>query len=164
MELNQRHPGVPQVGTGILVIRTRMGKSELLLGKRKGAHGSGEWSLPGGRLDYGETCADGAARELYEETNIKASKHDMIPVHPYTEDYFPDDNLHFITLYFYAHNWTLQGSINPPKEPHKCEEWKFFPIDELPKPLFINIEKNMNRFIRQLKMAGYLKTLRKRHG
>lgn len=34
----------------------------------------GEWALPGGYLDYGETWQEGTVRELFEETGMKVSQ------------------------------------------------------------------------------------------
>lgn len=41
-------------------------KGEILLVKEK----SGEWDLPGGGLDHGETPEDGIRRELFEELGV----------------------------------------------------------------------------------------------
>lgn len=44
---------------------------EILLIRRKNHPGKGLWAVPGGYLDAGETFAQGAARELEEETNLR---------------------------------------------------------------------------------------------
>ena len=46
---------------------------EVLLIKRGNPPRKGEWSIPGGKIEFGETEIKAALRELYEETGIKAS-------------------------------------------------------------------------------------------
>lgn len=57
---------VPTVG----VVCLRGG--EVLLIKRGNPPRQGQWSLPGGRLEWGETLQAGALRELAEETGVEA--------------------------------------------------------------------------------------------
>ena len=45
----------------------------VLLVKRGQKLGQGLWSLPGGKVEFGETVAEAAAREVFEETAIRAS-------------------------------------------------------------------------------------------
>ncbi len=47
----------PRVDFGVLI---QNDKKEVLLGLRKGSHGSGEWCFPGGHLEFGETIMEGA--------------------------------------------------------------------------------------------------------
>ena len=65
------HKQVVRVGVGVLVTR---GGSEVLVGQRRGSHGAGDWALPGGHLEVGETWEACAARELEEETGIRLSE------------------------------------------------------------------------------------------
>ena len=55
-----------------IVIAAHHGRPTILLTRRSGklrAH-SGQWALPGGRLDAGESAEDAALRELQEEINL----------------------------------------------------------------------------------------------
>ena len=46
---------------------------DVLLIKRGTAPRKGEWSIPGGRIEAGESERDAALRELFEETGIMAA-------------------------------------------------------------------------------------------
>lgn len=59
----------PVLGVSTLVVRGR----DILLVRRSRSPLEGLWSLPGGRLEYGEALAFAAARELKEETGIEAA-------------------------------------------------------------------------------------------
>ena len=124
----------PQVGVGVIIVRD----GKVLVGKRKGAHGAGEWAFPGGKLDAFETLADCARREANEETGLTVTSVKLADV--FTEDFFPDDGKHFITVYVLA-----EASGEPAvMEPDKCEAWRWFAWDELPEPPF-NTLKNLKR-------------------
>jgi len=63
-------PTRPVVAVG-LVARDRAGR--LLLVERGNPPHKGRWSLPGGRVEGGETIAAAATRELAEETGLEAA-------------------------------------------------------------------------------------------
>jgi 8-oxo-dGTP diphosphatase len=63
-------PPRPVVAVG-LVARDRQGR--LLLVERGNPPHKGRWSLPGGRVEGGETMAVAASRELWEETGLEAA-------------------------------------------------------------------------------------------
>jgi 8-oxo-dGTP diphosphatase len=119
----------PRVGVGVAVIKNGM----ILLGKRKGAHGAGAWSFPGGHLEFGENVEECAHRELTEETGLKALS---LRCGPWVNDVIEGDK-HYITLFVFVNEF--EGDLQL-LEPHKCEGWKWFECSALPSPLFPPIE------------------------
>jgi ADP-ribose pyrophosphatase YjhB (NUDIX family) len=63
---NREYPELPMVGVGGVVISG----NRVLLARRGAEPLRGEWSIPGGLLEVGETIEQGVARELLEETGL----------------------------------------------------------------------------------------------
>ncbi len=63
-------PDRPVIGVGVVVLRG----DEVLLIKRGTPPALGQWSLPGGKQELGETVREAAHRELMEETGIAAGE------------------------------------------------------------------------------------------
>src|SRR5512137_1831749 len=57
----------PLVGVGVLVMKD----GKLLLGRRRNAHGAGEYASPGGHLEHLESFEACARREVREETGLE---------------------------------------------------------------------------------------------
>jgi ADP-ribose pyrophosphatase YjhB (NUDIX family) len=66
LNMNREYPDVPLIGVGAVIVDAgrvalvRRGQPPLL----------GEWSIPGGVLEVGETLREGAMREAREETGL----------------------------------------------------------------------------------------------
>ena len=120
----------PKVGIGVIVVKN----GKVLLGKRKNAHGEGDWCFPGGHLEYGESWEDCARRETIEETGVKIKNIRFVTA---TNDIFHKENKHYITIYMLSDYDSGKVSI---MEPEKCEQWDWFTWDKLPKPLFIPMQ------------------------
>jgi 8-oxo-dGTP diphosphatase len=83
------------VGVGGVIIE----KELALLIKRGSAPLKGEWSIPGGMLELGETILQGVRRELVEETAIEAEVLDLIEVFErITTDDAGRPQYHFVIL------------------------------------------------------------------
>jgi 8-oxo-dGTP diphosphatase len=72
----REYPDRPVVGVGGVVIEN----GRALLIKRGSEPLLGEWSIPGGTLELGESLQEGVARELLEETGLEVRVLDMIEV------------------------------------------------------------------------------------
>ena len=57
----------PEVCVGAIAVAD----DQLLLVRRGGGPAAGEWSIPGGRVEAGETLAEAVVRELAEETGVE---------------------------------------------------------------------------------------------
>jgi 8-oxo-dGTP diphosphatase len=132
----------PRVGVSLIVTR---GDGRVLMGKRKGSHGAGKWSFPGGHLGHGERIHECAVRELREETGMVPFE--VAGTKEFTNDIFLEEELHYITIFVYA---KIRAGDKPMlMEPDKCEEWKWVLWNEMPprEELFLPI--------RNLRATGY---------
>ena len=119
----------PFIGVGVIVRKD----GDILLGKRKNAHGAGGWQFPGGHLEYGESIEACAIREVFEETGLSIKN---LRIGPYTNDIFETEGRHYVTLYVISDYDSGEISL---KEPDKCEAWDWFSWEVLPFPRFLPI-------------------------
>ena len=117
----------PSVGVGVLVRRG----DELLLVKRRGVHGDGTWSTPGGHLDFGETPEECAVREATEETGVTVNRPTFVAI---TNDVFDDDGLHYVTIWMEAE---YRDGSAAAVAAYELAEVRWFARDDLPEPLFL---------------------------
>jgi 8-oxo-dGTP diphosphatase len=76
MASSREYPERPLIGVGGVVID----KGRALLIRRASEPLRGEWSIPGGMLELGETLEQGVARELLEETGLQVRVLELIEV------------------------------------------------------------------------------------
>lgn len=117
----------PKIGVSAIVMRD----GKVLVGKRRGAHGPGTWSFPGGHLEFGEELEDAVRRETLEEAGIKIKNLRFAAV---TNDIHETERKHYITVFF-ACDYD-SGQVNV-MEPETCEEWRWAEWTKLPEPLFL---------------------------
>lgn len=92
---------LPQVCVGAIATRT----NELLMVRRATEPGRGRWSVPGGRVEPGETLAEAVVRELEEETSLEGVCGSLLG---WTE--LIDEHHHFVILDFEV---TVAGADEP---------------------------------------------------
>jgi 8-oxo-dGTP diphosphatase len=108
---------VPVPAAGVVCLRG----DEVLLIRRGTPPRLGEWSLPGGRVEWGEGCAAAALRELREETGVEAELIGLIDV---VDGLFPPDR-HYV-LIDYAARW-IAGE---PVAGDDAADARFWPVDQ----------------------------------
>lgn len=125
----------PRVGVGVLVVRDGM----ILLGKRCGLHMPGFYAAPGGHLEFDESFAECARREVLEETGLRASSVRFLTIGNYRFD-----SKHYVDVDMLA-----ECSVGEPEamEPEKCAEWKWYDRANLPSPLFIVTRRMIEAYV-----------------
>ena len=112
----------PVAGAGVVCLRD----GEVLLIRRGKPPREGEWSLPGGRIEWGERALDAALRELAEETGVTAEPLGLLDV---VDGLFeaPDGAVesHYL-LVDYAVRWRS----GEPAAGDDAAEARFWPADE----------------------------------
>lgn len=107
------------------VIRNPLG--HVLMLKRHGTgYCDGQWGLPSGHLEPGESPSECVSREVWEEVGLKMPIESFLPVHTLCRA-----TVNRVDFFF-----TLSGSVEDGHpnnmEPQKCSEMGWFPLGMLP--------------------------------
>ena len=97
----------------------------ILLGLRQGGFADGMYSLPAGHLDLGESVRDAVIREAREEIGVTIAPANVRFVQVMHNSY----GIGRMAFFFEVRTWT--GDIAN-REPAKCRELRWFPLDALP--------------------------------
>lgn len=121
---------VPRVGVAVVVVN----QGEILLGRRRKSPDADSWQLPGGWLEASESIFVAARREVQEKTGLQIQQ---LQQGPYTNNIFPDDQLHSVTLYVRAEY--AAGELTN-TETELDSNWAWYPVNQLPRPLFLPLQ------------------------
>lgn len=122
--MNREYPESSLVGVGAVIVQDR----RALLIRRGTAPLLGEWSLPGGVLECGESLRRAAVREAREETGLEVEVVEMLGVY---ERVIPGDSgrtrYHFVLIDFLCR--PVGGNL---KAGSDASEVRWFTREQLP--------------------------------
>jgi 8-oxo-dGTP diphosphatase len=130
------------IGFGVMILKD----GKLLLGRRHDdpekasslLNGAGTWTMPGGKLHFGETFEEGAKREVLEETGITLNKMNVICVN---QDII--ETAHFITIGLFSDAFSGEPKVI---EPDEITEWRWFDLNNLPSPIYFPSAKVLENY------------------
>lgn len=114
----------PAVGVGVMITRN----GEVLLGRRRGAHGAGAFGWPGGGLAFGESLENAVHREAHEEAGLTVREFKLVCVSNVVEY-----GRHYVDFEFMV---TAFDGTPEVREPEFIESWNWYPQGSPPEPLF----------------------------
>jgi ADP-ribose pyrophosphatase YjhB (NUDIX family) len=98
--MRREYPEAPIVGVGAVIIH----ENQVLLIKRGQEPLKGEWSLPGGALELGETLEQGIRREVFEETGLEIEALQIVEVFDrIVRDEIGNVQFHYVLVDFLCH-------------------------------------------------------------
>lgn len=126
------------IGSSYLIL---MKDDKVLLLKRSGTgFMDGYYGLPSGHLDGNETSREGGAREVKEEIGIDINPIDLEVVHVMHRKAEKDERIDFF-MTIEKYNGEITNC-----EPNKCEELKWYPIDNLPENIIPYIKYALENY------------------
>ncbi len=98
-----------------------------LLLRQNTGYMDGSYGLISGGVEEGESATAGIIREAYEEGGLILTSSELSVAHIMHRK--TEENTQWMDVFFACRSW---GGKLENREPHKCEELAFFPIDKLP--------------------------------
>jgi 8-oxo-dGTP diphosphatase len=111
----------------------------LLLRRFKTGWQDGNYSVPAGHVDAGETVTSASIREAREETGVDLQARDIEVVHVMHRK-SEEERIDFFLIVRY---WT--GEITN-REPHKCDDLRWFSLEALPVSLIPYVKQGLESY------------------
>ncbi len=132
-------------GFGVMIFKD----GKVLLGRRHSdplkadseLHGEGSWTMPGGKMEFGESFEEGAKREVKEETGLELK---LVKVMCVNND--KNEHAHFITVGMFSDDFSGEVKV---MEPDEIVEWQWFDLNNLPAPLFPPSAKMVKNYLQK---------------
>ncbi|MGB3625272.1 MAG: NUDIX hydrolase [Henriciella sp.] len=114
----------PQAAAGVVCVKD----GQVLLVRRGTPPMTGEWSLPGGRIEPGETAKEAALRELGEETGVTAELAGLIDV---VDAIVKNRDHTLVTRHYVLCDYAAVWTGGEPVAGDDADEARFFDMPEI---------------------------------
>src|SRR5580658_8022146 len=125
--MDETTPRIPaRIALGVAAVIWN-GQGDVLLIRRAKEPRKGQWSLPGGKLEFGETLIEGVLREVREETGLEVEILGLVDVAETIRDAEAGAaNDHFVLIDYSAR--VISGNAEAASD---AAEARWFTLDEL---------------------------------
>jgi ADP-ribose pyrophosphatase YjhB (NUDIX family) len=133
------HQPLILVGVAVAVVNEA---GEFLLQKRQ----DGQWGVPGGFIELGESTEDAGRREVFEETGLEIGKLNLVGVFSGKQHHvkLPNGDEFYPVTVAYVTRDILSGDLRA--DGVETTEARFFSVNELPENLNPLIKNLMEQF------------------
>lgn len=114
----------PNAVMGVMIFKDE----KILIGKRKNtaSHGQGEYSFPGGHIEFGESFVDAIKRETLEESGVEIKNIKFLCI--------ANISMYNKVLVGVTADWDKEEPVTLKEE--NIGDWQWYDINNLPSPLF----------------------------
>lgn len=116
-------------------------RGELLLGRRAVEPAYGQWCLPGGFVELGETMEQAALRELREETGLAADSGSFVGC-------FYQNSVYYGGVIIFGYR--VDSPHGDPEAGDDMQEVRYFPFNDLPPVAFESHRRLIELFRQQI--------------